>query len=75
MMDMVDIGRILASGVGPELVQTLKRIAKKQGMGVDEVMRQSLTFTQRMETLSTRSGKSVKQVADRALDLFEGELR
>ena len=70
-----DIARIMGSGVGPELIQTLKRIAEKQGMGIDEVMQQSLAFTKRMEHLGARSGKSVKQVADEALDLFERQLR
>ncbi len=73
-MNPFDIGRILSSGVGPELIETLKRIADKQGLGIDEVMRQSLTFIKRMEAVGARSGKSVKQVADEALDLFEGQL-
>lgn len=74
-MTLFDIGRIMGSGVGPELIQTLKRIADKQGLGVDEVMRESLVFIKRMESLGARSGYSVKQVADQALDLFEGNLR
>ncbi len=64
----------MGSGVGPELIQTLKRIAEKQGMGIDEVMQQSLAFTKRMEDLGARSGKSVKQVADEALDLYQVKL-
>ena len=41
---------------------------------MDEVMRQSFVFTKRMEDLGARSGKSIKQVADEALDFFEGKL-
>ena len=73
MINPFDIGRILSSGVGPELVEPLKRIAAKQNLSIDEVMRESLTFIKRMEALGARSGKSVKQVADAALDLFEAQ--
>lgn len=75
MMNPLEMARIMSSGVGKDLYETLKRIADKQAMGMDEVMRQSLTFTKRMEELGVRSGKSVKQVADEALDLFEGRLQ
>lgn len=74
MLNPLEIARIMGSGVGKDLYETLKRIADKQGMGMDEVMKQSLTFTKRMEELGNRSGKSVKQVADEGLDLFEAKL-
>ena len=75
MMNPMEAMQILRSGTGKELFETLKRIATKQGMGIDQVLSQSLAFTKRMEELGTRSGKSVKEVADQALDLFEGQLR
>ncbi len=71
---MFEIANIMRSGTGKELFDTLKRIADRQGMGLEEVMTESLLFTKRMEELGARSGKSVKQVADQALDLFEGRL-
>ena len=74
MMNPVEAMRILGSGVGKELFETLRRIADKQGMGIDQVLRESLAFTKRMEELGIRSGKSVKQVADEGLDLFEARL-
>ena len=67
-----DIARIMGSGVGPELIQTLKRIAEKQGMGIDEVMQQSLAFTKRMEDLAARSGKSVACTLAHAAATFVG---
>ena len=74
-MNLWEMGRILSSGVGAELVETIQRIARKQGLPTDQILRESLAFTKRMEDLGARSGKSVKEVADQALDLYEGRLR
>ena len=74
MINPLEVARMMSSGVGPELVQTIQRIARNQGLPTDEVMRRSLAFIKRMEDLGARSGKSVDQVADQALDLFEGRL-
>ncbi len=52
---------------GPEMVRTIQRIAQKQGIPTEQIVKDALAFMKEMEVLSDRSGKTVKQVADEAL--------
>jgi len=66
-----EIGRLLASPEGVRLVATIQRLVSTQGIPADEVIRQSVEHMERLETLARQTGKSVKEVAEEALVLYE----
>lgn len=67
----LEIARLLASPEGAHLVSTIKRLVQSQGLPMDVVLRQSVEHMERIEALAQWSGKTVKEVADEALALYE----
>ena len=67
----LEVARLLASPEGVRLVATIKRLVRSQGLPMDVVVRQSVEHMERIEALAQRSGKTVKEVADEALALYE----
>ena len=70
----LEIARLLASSEGMRLVATIKRLVQSQGLPMDVVLRQSVEHMERLEGLAHRTGKSVKEVADEALALYQRHL-
>ena len=70
----LEIARLLASPEGMRLVSTIKRLVQSQGLPMDVVLRQSVEHMERLEALAQRSGKTVKEVADEALALYQRHL-
>lgn len=68
---MFDVARLLTSGEGQRLIDTIKRLVASQGLPIDQVIGQSVDHMERIERLALRSGRTVKEVADTALDLYE----
>ena len=68
----MEVARLLASPEGMRLVSTIKRLVSTQGLPADVVIRQAVEHMERLEALAKRTGKSVKEVADEALALYEG---
>ena len=66
-----EIGRLLASPERLRLVPPIKRLVSSQGLPVDAVIRQSVEHMERPETRARQTGKSVKEVAEEALVLYE----
>lgn len=69
-----DAMKILSSGEGKRLVDTLKRIVQSEGIPIDELMRQAREHMEQMEGLARRSNTTVKQVADASLKMYEAHL-
>ncbi len=72
-MMMLDMARVLGSPDGIRLVATLRRLVRSQGLPVDQVVRNSVEHIERLEKLAQLSGKTVKQVADEAMALYEAK--
>ncbi len=71
MMMGLEIARLLAQPEGRRLISTLHRLVESQGLPVEQVLRESVDHMERLETLARKTGKTVKQVADESLDLYE----
>ncbi len=67
--------RLLTSPEGQRLVETIKRIVHSQNLTVEQAVRDMLDHLDRVEALAKRTGKTVKQVEDEALKLYEGQLK
>ena len=74
MMLGLEIAQMLASPEGRRLVATLSRLVQSQGIPLKDVMSQSITHMEQIEALAQRSRKSVKEVADESLALYEASL-
>ena len=74
MVSPLEIAQLVRSGEGARLLATVKRLVQTQGLSVTEIMRQSVEHMERMEELAAKSGKTVKQVANECLDLYEAQL-
>jgi len=72
-MMMLDMARLLGSPDGIRLVATLRRLVRSQGLPVDQVVRNSVEHIERLEKLAQLNGKTVKQVADEAMALYEAK--
>lgn len=72
-MTMFEMARVLGSPDGIRLVNTLRRLVRSQGLPVDQVVRNSVEHIERLENLAQLSGKTVKQVADEAMALYEAK--
>ncbi len=70
----LEVAQLLATPEGRRLVATLGRLVQSQGIPLKEVMSQAITHMEQIEALAQRSGKSVKEVADESLGLYEGRL-
>ena len=70
-MIAMEVVRLLASPEGMRLVSTIKRLVSTQGLPAHVVIQQSVEHMERLELLARRTGKSVKEVADEALALYE----
>ena len=73
--EMLEMARLVASPEGRRLVATLRRLVGSQAVPLEEVMRQSVRHLERMEALAHMTGKTVQEVADESLDLYEASLR
>jgi len=71
MVMALEIARLLATGEGRRLISTLQRLVQSQGLPLDQVIRESVEHMERLESLAKRTGKTIKQVADDSLDLYE----
>ncbi|KKN39342.1 hypothetical protein LCGC14_0744470 [marine sediment metagenome] len=74
MMLGLEIAQMLAGPEGRRLVATLSRLVKSQGISLKDAMSQSITHMEQIEALAQRSGRSVKEVADESLALYEASL-
>ncbi|KKM69236.1 hypothetical protein LCGC14_1452860 [marine sediment metagenome] len=72
-MMMLEMARVLGSPDGIRLVATLRRLVRSQGLPVDQVVRNSVEHIERLEKLAQLNGKTVKQVADEAMALYEAK--
>jgi hypothetical protein len=70
----METARLLASPEGVRLLTTIRRLVRSQGLPTDVVVRQSVEHMERLEAVAQRAGKTVKEVADEALDLYEARL-
>ncbi|MBI2919161.1 MAG: hypothetical protein HYY01_14395 [Chloroflexi bacterium] len=70
----LEMARLLATPDGRRMVETLKRLVHSQGLPLEEVVCQSVAHMERLEALAQRTGKTVRQVADESLDLYERHL-
>lgn len=71
---MRDLIKLLATGEGERLLSTIRRLVESQGLPLEQVVRNSVDHMNRIEALAKRSGKSVQEVADEALALYERSL-
>lgn len=73
-MMALEIARLMASPQGMRLYKTLKRLVEAEGIPVDEVMGQSVDHMEKMEAIARRTGRTVRQVAEESLTLYEAQL-
>ena len=71
MVMAVEVARLLATGEGHRLISTIRRLVSSQGLPLEQVVRESVDHMERLEALARRTGKSVKEVADESLALYE----
>ena len=71
MVMALEVARLLATGEGHRLVSTIRRIVSSQGVPMEQVVRESVDHMEHLEALALRTGKTVKQVADESLALYE----
>ena len=67
----IEAVKLLATGEGQRLISTIKRLVRSQGLPLDQVVRESVEHMEHLEALAQRTGKTVKQVADESLALYE----
>ena len=72
---MLDLIKLAASREGERLVATLRRLVESEGLPITQVISQATDHLERMERISKRRGKSVKEVAEEALNLYEREAK
>ena len=66
-----DLARIMTGKDGRKMLEIIKRLVRSQGEPPDELIKGFNAHLEHMERLSQRTGRSVKQVAIEALNLFE----
>lgn len=67
--------RLMASQEGKRLVDTIRRIVRSQNQPVEQVVKDMLDHLERVEAIATKTGKTVKQVEDEAITLYEGTIK
>lgn len=71
MVMALEMAKLLATGEGHRLVSTIRRLVSSQGLPIEQVVRESVDHMEHLEALARRTGKTVKQVADESLALYE----
>lgn len=74
MMPLTAI-RLMASPEGQRLVETIRRIVSSQKQPVEQVVRDMLDHLDRVEAIAKKTGKTVRQVEDDAIKLYEGTIK
>jgi len=70
----IEAVKLLATGQGQRLISTIRRLVSSQGLPLQQVVRESVDHMERLEALAKQTGKTVKQVADESLALYEHHL-
>lgn len=67
--------RLMTSPEGQRLVETIRRIVSSQKQPVEQVVRDMLDHLDRVEAIAKKTGKTVRQVEDDAIKLYEGTIK
>lgn len=70
MLGITEVMKLMGSNDGKRLLETVKRLIDAGELTVKQVAE----HLDRLERVGSRTGKTIKAVADEALDLYESQL-
>ena len=71
MFQGFELAKLLATAEGRKLIATLQRLVTSQKIPLAQVMTESIEHMEKLEAIAKKRGKTLKQVADESLKLYE----
>jgi hypothetical protein len=67
--------RLMASAEGQRLISTIRRHVSSENRPPEQVLQELLDHLDKVEEIAKRTGKTVKQIEDEAISLYEEKYR